>query len=162
VIPAERFTGTVRRLSPVDEAPLRDWITAIPFSEWPQQAPIDYHLRPAMVNDPNWHAFGAKSNRLVREILRWTTGGIALGRLLSVVMPGHTIPPHVDKVAPGWWGRVHVPLTDAPLSRFLVGGEAHHLEPGWAYLVNITAEHSVENPDPAPRVHFMVDIGAAE
>jgi hypothetical protein len=159
VIPAERFTGTVQHLGAVDDRSLMRWIAAIPFEDWPQQTPLEGALRPAMVNDPAWHAFGAESTPVAREILSWTTGR-ELGRLLSVVMPGQSIPEHVDKQAPGQWVRVHVPLMSNASSVFIVGGEAHRLHEGQAYLVNIGAPHSVVNHGITPRIHFMLDIGA--
>lgn len=158
---AGRFTGTVERLGAVNVRTVADWIAAIPFEAWPQQERIRGELRPAMVNDRHWHQFGAVTDPIVvyiRSML--TSGSVELNRLLSVVMPGHTIDPHVDKVTRGWWGRVHVPLTSAPGSLFIVGGAAHYLEPGWAYVVNVTTVHSVENLSTKPRVHLMFDVGS--
>lgn len=156
-----RFMGTVQRLGPVNTRVVLDWLKAIPYEQWPQQHPIHGQMRPAMINVRSWYQFGVITDPLAERILStMTDGAVELNRLLSVVMPGHGIEPHVDKHTANWWGRIHVPMTDAPLSRFIVGGEAHHLEPGWAYLVNIAVEHSVENPDPSPRVHFMLDVGA--
>lgn len=154
----KRFAGTVDPLGPVDIAAVLTWLAGIPWRDWPQQDPIDALLRPAMVNDPTWHGFYAQTTGVVKQcqgyVPRLTRPG---QRLLSVVMPGHSIPPHVDKVSPRWWGRVHVPLLTDPESLFIVGQEAHHLEPGFAYAVNVLAEHSVENHGATPRVHFMAD-----
>jgi hypothetical protein len=158
---AARFDGSVVRLGAVNVTDVRTWIDAIPFEAWPQQTPnSDGALRPAMVNDRAWHNFGAITDRLVVDVLsNMTSGGVELQRLLSVVMPGHVIDPHVDKVSLRWWGRIHVPLTSAPESRFIVAGRAQHLAPGWAYLVNVTKEHSVVNAGATPRIHLMVDVG---
>lgn len=154
-----RFRGTVERLGPVPIDLLVDWLSAIPFADWPQQTPLaDGRLRPAMVNDPAWHGFHAVTDVAVKLCQAYVPRRTRpTQRLLSVVMPGHGIPPHVDKVSPRWWGRVHVPLLTDPASRFIVNGDAHHLEPGYAYAVNVLAEHSVENPGTSPRVHFMAD-----
>jgi len=153
-----RFRGTVEQLGPVPVGALVEWVSAIPFAAWPQQAPIDAGLRPAMVNDPTWHGFYAVTDHIVKLCQAYAPRGTRpTQRLLSVVMPGHGIPPHVDKVSPRWWGRVHVPLLTDPASLFIVGQEAHHLEPGFAYAVNVLAEHSVENHGATPRVHFMAD-----
>lgn len=154
-----RFSGTVERLGPVPIDLLVEWVSAIPFAAWPQQKPLgDGLLRPAMVNDPTWHAFHAVTDITVKLCQAYVPRRTRPGqRLLSVVMPGHSIPPHVDKVSPRWWGRVHVPVLTDPASRFIVNGDAHHLEPGFAYAVNVLAEHSVENGGTTPRVHFMAD-----
>lgn len=156
----KRFTGTVELLGPVGVEPLIEWLTSIPWEEWPQQKRLaDGRIRPAMVNDPLWHDFYSVTTNPVKQAQAYVPRRSRPGqRLLSVVMPGHSIPPHVDKHGPTWWGRVHMPLTSDPASRFLVGGNAYHLEPGYAYAVNTMAEHSVTNEGGAmPRVHLVVD-----
>jgi len=158
MIPSERFTGTVEHLGAVDDRSLLRWIAAIPFEDWPQQAPIDGAIRPAMVNDRAWHGFGAQSEMLAQDLLTWTTG-VELGRLLSVVMPGHDIPEHVDKQAPNHWARIHLPLMSNASSVFCVGGVAHRLHEGQAYLGHLGAPHGVRNTGVTPRIHFMLDIG---
>lgn len=161
MIPPERFTGTVQRLGPVDCAAVAGWVMSIPFEEWPQQSRLaDGRLRPAMVNDPHWHGFAGVVAPVEREILAWAPGGRVLARLLTVVMPGHNIPPHVDQQAPAWWTRVHVPLVSNDASVFLVGGRPHHLDVGVAYMVNTETLHAVRNDGDTPRVHLMLDVGA--
>lgn len=156
----KRFTGTVEHLGPVDVASVQAWLSAIPWEAWPQQDRLpDGKIRPAMVNDPAWHDFHAMTTSAVKQaqgyVPRFTKPG---QRLLSVVMPGHAIPPHVDKHARAWWGRIHMPLASDPASRFLVGGESHHLDVGQCYVVNTVAEHSVSNEaGTVPRVHLVVD-----
>lgn len=78
--------------------------------------------------------------------------------MLSVVVPGHSIEPHKDQQAPAWVCRVHVPLTTSDRSAFIVGGEAHTLAVGMAYLVNTLVEHAVTNDGATPRTHFMFDV----
>ena len=154
-----RFRATVERLGPVPIDPLVAWLSAVPFADWPQQTPLDDGLlRPAMVNDPAWHGFYTMTDTVMKLCQAYVPRRTKPGqRLLSVVMPGHSIPTHIDKVSASWWGRVHVPLLTDPASLFIVGQEAHHLEPGFAYAVNVLAEHSVENHGATPRVHFMAD-----
>lgn len=153
-----RFAGTVELLGPVEVADIVDWIAAIPFEDWPQQTPIDDGLRPAMVKDPTWHGFA----HAVAGVLGQSP---AVGRvtnvMLTVVMPGHSISPHIDEQPPHWLGRVHVPLTTNDESRFIVGAEHHHMEVGSAYLVNTEAEHSVANDGATPRIHLMWDVMSA-
>lgn len=155
-----RFTGTCERLGAVTVHPLIAWITAIPWEDWPQQTRLaDGQIRPAMVNDPTWHGLTEVTTRVVKEIQAWVPRLTRPRlRMVSVVMPGHEIPPHVDKHGPRWWGRVHVPLTSDPASVFVVGGETHRLRVGVAYVVNTLAEHSVSNVQGVvPRVHLVVD-----
>ena len=161
MIPPERFRGTVQLLGEVCDESLLGWVMDIPFTQWPQQSAVNGASRPAMVNDPQWHRFGERSDPLVRQILgTWSRRGAELQRLLSVVMPSHNIDTHVDKVSPRHWGRVHVPLMTNALSEFIVGGESHTMKAGYAYLVNIEAPHSVLNAGLTPRIHFMLDVGA--
>jgi aspartyl/asparaginyl beta-hydroxylase (cupin superfamily) len=81
--------------------------------------------------------------------------------MLTVVMPGHSIPPHVDEQPEAWLARIHVPLTTNDESRFIVGGEHHHMDIGSAYLVNTTVEHAVRNDGGTPRIHLMWDLLSA-
>lgn len=154
------FQGTVEPLGAVDVGPLQSWVAAIPYTDWPQQRPLaDGRLRPAMVNDLAWHGFGAATDPVVTALHGLVPAGLrSARRLLSVVMPGHEIPPHVDPQPPDWWGRVHVPIVSDPASQFFVLGQAFHLRPGTAYAVNTLQEHAVSNVyGVAPRVHFIVD-----
>lgn len=156
----KRFTGTVEPLGAVDIAPLVAWVSAIPWDAWPQQHPLaDGRVRPAMVNDPTWHGFHAVTTTMVKTVQAWVPRWTApRQRLLSVVMPGHDIPPHVDKHSPRWWGRIHVPILSDPASRFLVEDTAYHLAPGTAYVTNTLRTHAVDNrAGEAPRVHLVVD-----
>lgn len=142
----------------VDVAGLVSWIGGIGFADWPQQRPIDGLLRPAMVTDPEWHGFKSKVDPLVSELMKWFPDCTEDTRMLSVVMPGHSIEEHVDLQAPNWVCRVHVPLLTNPLSTFVVSGKPYWLEVGTAYKVNTLEKHSVTNDGPLPRIHFMFDI----
>lgn len=150
-----RFTGSVEWLATVHEiAPLVEWITAIPFEEWPQQTRLeDGAIRPAMVQDQSWHGFGEMAAPYLIHTL-----GQPLHAILTVVMPGHSIPPHIDEQGPSWLCRVHIPLTTNDESQFIVGGEHHHMEVGNAYIVNTEVMHSVENNGGTPRIHLMFDV----
>lgn len=162
VIPT-RYTGTVQFLAEFDAGPLVAWISAIPLADWPQQRPLDDgQLRPAMVSDPAWHGMEQQAAAFVRATLAHFGSGVHAAKLMvSVVMPGQDIAPHVDVQPPYWIARVHLPLVTNDESRFIVGGEAHHMEVGKAYLVNTEVEHSVENAGPSPRIHLMYDVYGA-
>lgn len=156
----KRFSGTVEPLGRVEVSALVEWVSAIPFEDWPQQTPLgDGQLRPAMVNQPGWHGFYDVTAPVLKVVQAWLPRRTQpKQRLLSVVMSGHAIPPHVDKHSDRWYGRVHVPLTSDPMSRFVVGGEPHALKPGNAYLTNTLREHSVSNIEGTqPRIHLVVD-----
>lgn len=150
-----------RLLGPVGADALAKWITAIPFEEWPQQHRLPGgQIRPSMQTDITWHGFGEIAEPVVNAIMQeHFPGGIAYQRMLSVVMPGHSIPPHCDEQAKSWICRVHVPLMSNAKSRFIVGGQDHVLAPGFAYRVNTRAEHAVTNDGETPRIHFMFDVG---
>jgi len=154
-----RFSGSVEPLADIYVGALVEWITSIPFEDWHQQHRLaDGQLRPAMMTDPAWHDFGAMVAPVVDALMGRFPGCKPDQPMLSVVMPGHAIEPHTDSQPSSWICRVHVPLTSNPESRFVVGGEAHQMEPGRAYKVNTEAVHSVENAGPTPRIHFMFDV----
>lgn len=157
----ERFTGTVEALSPIDASGMAAWIAAIPFSAWPQgpHSPDEAgNYTPTMVQGLEWRGIRAFAEPIVAAAMAHFPGCEAYNHLLSVVMPGNSIPPHVDHQPSDWITRVHVPLTTNPDSRFIVGGIAHAMQVGLCYRVNTLAEHSVENAGATPRIHFMTDI----
>lgn len=147
------------RLGSIDHKPLADWITSIPLEDWPQQNRIDDQIRPSMVTDTNWHGFGTRTDDLVRELCgRHFVGLIPYQRMLSVVMPGHSIAPHIDEQGKDWVCRVHVPLTSNDKSFFWVEDGAYRFPPGSAYRVDTTKRHAVTNDGDCPRIHLMFDI----
>lgn len=132
------------------------WIAAIPLEAWPQQSLRE--LKPAMVTDRAWFGFGSKAAPIVADLIRHFPGCRHDQWMLSAVLPGEFIEPHVDHQGPNWLCRVHVPLMTNAQSRFIVAGKAHHMEVGQAYRVNTEAVHAVENDGESPRVHFMFDV----
>jgi len=50
--------------------------------------------------------------------------------------------------------RVHIPIYTNEDSNWTINGEEYHMEPGWAYLVNTTLPHSVENKGSTNRIHL--------
>lgn len=150
------MTG-VAALGPVEARDLAAWIAAIDFADWPQQSFTE--LKPAMVTDLGWHGFGAISDPVVTTVMtQHFSGLVSEQRMLSVVMPGHSIHPHRDLQPPRWRCRVHVPLLSNEQSLFVSGGVAHMLIPGMAYAVDTRVEHSVTNDGHTPRLHFMWDV----
>lgn len=50
--------------------------------------------------------------------------------------------------------RIHIPIITNNNSNWIIDGEEFHMEPGWAYLVNTTLPHSVENKGSTLRIHI--------
>lgn len=156
-----RFTGRCDLVGPVDCSALVEWIGLIDFEEWPQQHRLaDGLIRPSMVTDLEWHGFRAISEPVVQSLMESFEDCVAYQRMVSVVMPSHSIPTHRDEQSKHWFCRVHVPLTTNDKSLFIVDEKSFTLEPGFAYRVNTEAEHSVVNDGDTPRIHFMFDVGA--
>lgn len=155
-----RFTGTCEKLADVNIDSLVAWVIAIPFEDWHQQARLaDGLIRPMMMTDLDWHDFGLHTDAVVAKLMEHFPGCSAYQRMLSVVMPGHSIAPHRDEQRPSWLCRIHVPLTSNRHSKFIVEGDGHKLTPGSAYRVNTEAVHAVTNDGDTPRTHFMFDVG---
>lgn len=153
-----RFAGACEWIADADVDDVVDWITAISFSAWHQQHPIDAQLRPAMMTDPGWNGFGAVTDPVVFGLQRQFGWPRTTQRMLSVVMPGHSIPEHIDEQGPDWLARIHLPLTTNDQSQFLVDGAAHQMRVGSAYRVNTLARHGVRNDGATPRIHLMFDV----
>lgn len=146
-------------LCPVDHEPLAKWITDIPFEDWPQQHRLDDgKIRPAMVSDLKWHGFDQKAWPLLAKMHRHFPDMAFHQHMLSVVMPGHSIPPHIDEQPEHWLTRVHVPLTSNDESWFVIEDIEYQMAPGHAYLVNTRRQHAVTNNGATPRIHFMFDV----
>lgn len=54
--------------------------------------------------------------------------------------------------------RIHIPIFTNDLSNWIVDGEEFHMETGWAYVVNTSLIHSVENKGNTDRVHLYGKI----
>ena len=58
--------------------------------------------------------------------------------------------------------RVHIPIYTNPHSNWIIGGEEVHMEPGWAYIVNTSIPHSVENKGTTDRIHLYGKVWTNE
>jgi hypothetical protein len=140
-------------MRPAEIAELVAWITAIDFAAWPQQHRLeDGLIRPAMVTDLAWHGFGKMTDALVASLT--PSGFTARQRMLSVVMPGHSIPRHADEQPDSFRCRVHVPLTTNDRATFNGG----HMALGFAHEIDTRVPHEVVNAGATPRIHLMFDI----
>ena len=71
--------------------------------------------------------------------------------LVTIHTPGTKLINHQDspdKI------RVHIPIHTNDQSKWIIDGEEFHMEPGWAYLVNTTLIHSLENKGTTDRIHL--------
>jgi hypothetical protein len=71
--------------------------------------------------------------------------------LVTIHTPGTKLITHQDAADKL---RIHIPIITNPESNWIIDGEEIHMEPGWAYLVNTTLPHSVENAGQSNRVHL--------
>lgn len=156
----QRFNGGCEKLADINVDDLTAWIAAIDFADWPQQARLaDGLIRPSMVTDLDWHDFGLRTDDVVGQLMELFPGCSAYQRMLSVVMPDHSIPLHADEQRTSWLCRMHVPLISNPDALFVIDAYGHTLKVGEAYRVNTTAEHAVINTGKTPRIHLMWDVG---
>tara|TARA_B110000438_G_scaffold152328_1_gene146334 strand:- start:15161 stop:15820 length:660 start_codon:yes stop_codon:yes gene_type:complete len=89
-------------------------------------------------------------NRLPMRSKKW---------LVTIHTPGTKLITHQDspdKI------RVHIPIHTNKDSNWIIGDEEFHMEPGWAYLVNTTIPHSVENKGSTDRIHLYGKVWADE
>lgn len=149
----EAYAGTVERLCDVDIARLLGWASSVPYEEWPQQHRLaDGKIRPSML------VVGEEADDVVATVMCYFPGCGERDRLLSVVMPGHSIEPHCDDKGPDWICRIHVPLETNRKAVIIMHDGEHHMRVGGAYKVNVLPEHSVRNDGKTPRLHFMFDV----
>lgn len=111
-----------------------------------------------MMSDGMWHGFGVALDPIVDDLMSYYPGHRTQQRQMNVVMPGTSIPPHVDVQDPWWVVRIHVPLTTNEQTSFVCDDGPHFMQVGKAYRVNTEARHAVYNYGATPRVHFMFDV----
>lgn len=78
--------------------------------------------------------------------------------LVSLVVPGQTIPEHVDDHDGGCRVRLHVPLTTDAECRFLSDGIATHLAQGFVWRIDPGTPHGVEHRGTRDRIHLMWNV----
>ena len=54
--------------------------------------------------------------------------------------------------------RLHIPIQTNDNSNWIIDNETFHMDVGWAYLVNTTLPHSVENKGQTDRIHVYGKI----
>ena len=93
-----------------------------------------------------------------------TTLGCVWGRTrLMGLVPGATVPPHVDTNY--YWRthvRVHIPVVTNPDVRFTCGEETVHMAAGECWVFDTFRRHNVVNDGSEKRVHLVADTIGGE
>lgn len=79
--------------------------------------------------------------------------------LVTIHTPGTKLITHQDasdKI------RVHIPIHTNNNSTWIIDGEEFFMEPGWAYVVNTSLPHSVENKGNSDRIHLYGKLKVEE
>lgn len=79
--------------------------------------------------------------------------------LVTIHTPGTKLITHQD--APDKI-RIHIPIFTNDSSKWIIDGEEFHMEPGWAYIVNTTLPHSLENKGTTDRIHLYGKVWTAD
>lgn len=83
-------------------------------------------------------------------------------RLMGLV-PGATVPPHVDTNY--YWRthiRVHIPIVTNPKVSFNCGGTTVHMQAGECWVFDTFRRHTVANDGEAKRIHLVADTIGGE
>lgn len=165
-----RFSGTIEKIGEgIDVKSMADWVSSIPLTDWPAARPPYVScepyllIRPAIVNDSNWHGFGDHARWFLDQI-RGLDFPLLRGKKfydfkISTIVPEQFLGSHRDTMAPDgnrWAFRVHVPIITNPNSFFIMD-KAYYLDAGSAYVVNVEELHAVVNHGATPRVHFLFE-----
>lgn len=77
---------------------------------------------------------------------------------LSKVIPGQVIKVHTDRHDGECKTRVHIPLLTNADSYFYSKGEFHHMQVGYAYVIDPNEEHGVVNFGTTDRIHLIFNM----
>ena len=101
---------------------------------------------------PEWAA-----DQVIAQVLSFYPGGRRGMTMYSRLIPGQTIPAHIDEHE-GCHKRVHVPITTNAKSWFHSGDQTSHFEVGYAYEIDPFIPHSVVNEGKIDRVHLIFNV----
>ena len=79
--------------------------------------------------------------------------------MVTIHTPGTKLITHTDSTDKI---RIHIPIHTNKDSNWILDGEQIHMEPGYAYLVNTSIPHSVENKGTTDRIHLYGKVWADE
>ena len=154
----------VEFLAKVNISSIVEWLALIDFTEWPQMQDMERKgTKPEMVimvADTTWHNFGEVVKPVIDSLT--PTECTAVNPMLSLIMPGYSIRPHVDEQPPYWCYRIHVPLITNPDAIFIADNENYYMTAGSAYKIDTRAVHQIINNGITPRIHLMWDINQGE
>ncbi len=107
---------------------------------------------------PAWDAL-PQARPIIFDLMR-RVEGVRLGRvIITKLLPGCQITPHVDGGAPAtWYDRYQVALQSLPGAVFKIGDEQVNFRSGDVFWIDNTAEHSVINNSTDDRIVMIVDI----
>ena len=96
---------------------------------------------------------------LIFDLMR-TVEGVTLGRvIITRLLPGKKIAPHVDGGAPAtYYKRYQMALQSLPGALFRIADETVNFETGDVWLIDNTKEHEVINNSKDDRIVMIVDI----
>lgn len=167
----------VRRLGPVDHAPLRDAVVGALPEAWLaddiRQRSFEQHKQtqslvmlfsntwpdPVVERRSGWDVFAEPAQALMDGIVaaHYPPGGRIIRAMAAKLMGGGRIALHKD-AHPSFAAahRIHVPLVTHDGVDFVIRGLSHYLEEGVAYEVSNLDYHAVTNRGP-DRTHFIFD-----
>ena len=79
--------------------------------------------------------------------------------MVTIHTPGTKLITHTDSTDKI---RIHIPIHTNIDSNWILDGEQIHMEPGYAYLVNTSIPHSVENKGTTDRIHLYGKVWVDE
>lgn len=121
------------------------------------KTPIGQHQR----WDRDAFSILSEAQPIVLDVLRAIPGEHLGTVVISRMVPGEVIAPHIDQMPPGiprYYQRYQIPLSVNPGVTFACGDEELFMEPGNAYWFDNSILHSVTNGSDADRISMRVDI----
>ena len=173
---------TVRRLAPVDAAPLAGVVARLSDTVWNRGSatrendffcfahtrhiifrfiPLGAATRLCYYANPGWKLW----RRWLLPIMAQAAAPYGFAApvypkaMLARLTAGRGIDPHTDNGgANPLTHKIHVPLQTNPRSTLTVAGATFHLEAGYAWEVNNLAVHSAFNGGGQDRIHFIFEV----
>ena len=170
--------GPLRKLGPVDSAPLIDAVLAMSEEDWQAQQyrqnaySVHEHTQSLVMvfcqgwpelqisKEPSWEPLEDTAVPLMHHIIDnfYPAGGTIIRAMAAKLKSGGVIAPHRDShLSFVHSHRIHIPLTTYPGVRFMINGRPHRFTVGEAYEINNQMNHSVMNSGSDDRITFIFD-----
>jgi len=168
-----------KHLMAIDEAALRDAITAQPDVAWKEQPlrqqSYEVHRDTESIvllfcdeawpdgevyREKGWDRLSEVAMPLMQSILdaHYPPGGTIIRAMAAKLKAGGRIVPHRDTLPSFCMGhRIHIPITTNSGVQFNIGGKPCRLEMGNVYEINNQCRHSVMNLGREDRINFIFD-----